>query len=236
MNPPANVAGPALIVIAKEPVPGRAKTRLSPPLSPEQGAWLAAAALDDTFAAVLETELPARRVAAFDGDPRGWVPAQFEVIAQVDGGLDRRLAAAFAEVGGPALLVGMDTPQLTPDLLDAALATLLGDGVDAVLGLAPDGGYWAIGFREPDAGALLGVPMSAETTGADQLERLHGLGLTVEMLPELRDFDSFDDALAVAAEAPGSHLAAAIDPIARGLGLGREPGETRQPDPASGGR
>ncbi|UJA19183.1 glycosyltransferase [Thermoleophilia bacterium SCSIO 60948] len=209
--------GAALIVIAKEPVPGRAKTRLSPPLAPEQGAWLAAAALDDTFAAVLEADSPARRVVAFDGDPRGWVPAQLEVVAQADGGLDRRLAAAFAEVGGPALLIGMDTPQVTPELLDASLAKLLEPGVDAVLGLAPDGGYWAIGFREPDPKALLGVPMSTDDTGAEQLARLRELGLATEMLPELRDFDTFEDALAVAAEAPGSHLAAAIAPIARAL-------------------
>src|SRR2546427_100221 len=71
---------------------------------------------------------------------------------------------------------------------------------DAVLGPAADGGWWALGLREPShAGALVGVPMSTEDTGARTLEALRGRGLRIGLLPELRDVDTADDAHAVAA-------------------------------------
>jgi SAM-dependent methyltransferase len=92
------------------------------------------------------------------------------------------------------LLVGMDTPQLTPGLLDQSWR-----GADAVLGLSEDGGFWAIGLRSADPHAVFdGIPMSSERTGAAQLARLSGLGLTVELLPPLRDVDLPVDAEAVA--------------------------------------
>ena len=103
-----------VIVIAKAPVPGRVKTRLTPPLSPTQAAALARAALEDTLAAVAAARLAGRRVVALDGDPDGWLPDGFELVAQRGGGLAQRLARAFEDVGGPALLIGMDTPQITP--------------------------------------------------------------------------------------------------------------------------
>ncbi len=202
--------GAALLVIAKAPVPGRVKTRLTPPCSPAEAAALAGAALADTLAAVAAAGggPERRRVLVLDGEPGDWVPGGFEVIPQRGGGLAERLAHAFADAGGPAVLVGMDTPQLTPALLDAALAAL--EGADAVYGPATDGGYWLIGLREPDERVFAGVPMSVETTGAEQLARLRELGLEVAELPALLDVDTVDDARAVAAEAPESRFAAAL--------------------------
>ena len=84
-----------LIVIAKEPVPGRVKTRLCPPCTPDDAARLAAAALADTFAAVQPAPADARTV-VLDGHPGGWIPAGFDVIPQRAGGLDARLALALA--------------------------------------------------------------------------------------------------------------------------------------------
>lgn len=197
-----------LLVIAKAPEPGRAKTRLCPPCTPEQAARLARASLADTLAAVAAT--PARRrVLALDGVPGPWLPDRVEVVPQRGEGLDERLASAFTAVDGPALLVGMDTPQVTPDLL-AGCARRLTRRVDAVLGPAADGGFWALGLREPDPTALLGVPMSTDRTGACQLDRLRRLGLRVARLPVLRDVDRIDDARAVAREAPSSRFAAAL--------------------------
>src|SRR5437764_2346559 len=98
----------ALLVLAKEPLPGRAKTRLTPPYTPWQAAELAGASLLDTLDAVARTPA-ARRVLVFDGDGRRWRPPGFELIEQRGAGLAERLAAAFSEVDGPALLVGMDT-------------------------------------------------------------------------------------------------------------------------------
>ncbi|GAA4629444.1 DUF2064 domain-containing protein [Actinoallomurus vinaceus] len=201
-------AATTLLVIAKRPVPGRVKTRLVPPYSFEQAAVLAEAALADTLRAVLAA--PAcRRVLVLDGRPGAWVPNGFEIVPQVTGGLDERLAAAFAEVSGPALLIGMDTPQITPDLL-----TVGWDGVDAWFGPAADGGFWALGLREPDPGLLQGVPMSTLVTGAVQRERLCSAGLRVADLPLLRDVDTAVDAAAVARIAPRTRFAACVRDLA----------------------
>lgn len=199
----------ALVVIAKAPVPGRSKTRLCPPCTPGQAARLAEAALADTLAAVAAT--PARRrLLALDGEPGRWLPPGFEIHAQRGDGLGARLADALQAAGGPALVVGMDTPQLTPALLAEAARLLLEPGVDAVLGPALDGGYWTIGLRRPDRRAFEGVPMSSASTGHAQLDRLASLGLRTSRLPALRDVDSFHDAEEVARCAPGSRFADAF--------------------------
>ncbi|GGV38816.1 glycosyl transferase [Actinomadura cremea] len=193
--------GTDLLVIAKEPVPGRVKTRLTPAYTPAEAAELAAAALADTLAAV--TAAPARRrTLVLDGAPGPWLPAGIAVLPQRGDGLDERLAHAFADAdaGRPLVLIGMDTPQVTPGLLAEAARAL--EGRDAVFGPAADGGFWLLGLRRPDASLLRGVPMSRPGTGAAQLSRLRGAGLRVALLPELTDVDTPPDALAVAAAAP----------------------------------
>lgn len=199
----------ALIVIAKAPAPGTSKTRLSPPLTMEGAARLAEAALRDTLECV-STAPARRRVLALEGAPGPWLPRGFDVVAQRGGGLDERLASAFEDVGGPALLVGMDTPQLRPDMLERAWVSLMHEGTDAVLGPAHDGGYWAIGLREPRRELLDGVPMSSADTCRAQLARLAEHGLSVCLLPPLRDVDLIEDARAVAALAPESRFASAL--------------------------
>ena len=200
----------ALIVIAKAPIPGRVKTRLCPPCTPQQAAAIAEAALVDTFAALSATEAT-RRVCVLDGDPGPWLPAGFEVIPQRGDGLDERLAAAFADVAEPAFLVGMDTPQLTPELLTASTRRLRAPGTDAVMGHTDDGGYWGIGLHRSWGGLFRGVPMSQDDTGALQLTRLQQEGLVVDDgLPRLRDVDHFSDATEVAALVPSGRFARAV--------------------------
>ena len=147
----------SVLVIAKSPVAGRVKTRLAPAFGLGGAAALARAALADTFEAV--RQIPARRrVLVLDGPAGHWVPPWLEVIPQAAGGLDLRLSAAFDAVAGsgPAVLVGMDTPQLGA----GAFAAFDPDREDACLGLAPDGGYWSIGFADPAQAraAISGVP------------------------------------------------------------------------------
>jgi uncharacterized protein len=202
---------PALIVIAKAPLPGRVKTRLCPPCTPAQAARLARAALADTLAACDSAAGAGRRVVALDGEPDGWLPGGWDVVEQRGDGLAERLAAAFADVGGPAFLVGMDTPQLTADRIEAGLAAL--GRADAVLAPAEDGGYWGIGLRAPDAAVFAGVPMSRADTGARQRARLAALGLRTTELEPLLDVDDIDDARAVAAAAPASRFAAELEAI-----------------------
>jgi rSAM/selenodomain-associated transferase 1 len=198
-----------LIVIAKSPVPGRSKTRLCPPCSPEQAAELAEGALADTLESVAATSC-AGRVLVLEGDPGDWLPSGFEVRSQAGGGLGERLDAAFLASPGPALLVGMDTPQISPELLTRSMSCLADEDVDAVIGLCPDGGYWAIGFREYLPGAFDGVPMSTSETGSAQITRLRDLGLRVMELEMLADVDFFEDAAAVAALRPEGRFAAIL--------------------------
>ncbi|MDT9695074.1 DUF2064 domain-containing protein [Streptomyces sp. P17] len=191
-----------LLVIAKEPRPGRVKTRLTPPFTPEEAAALAEAALADTLDVVART--PARRrVLVLDGTPGPWLPPGFDVVPQCAGGLDERLADAFGHCTGPALLIGMDTPQVTPELLTADFTDC-----DACFGPAEDGGFWALGLAAPDPSLLRGIPMSTPHTGTAQRARL--AGLRVRDLPVLRDVDTAYDARAVAGTAAGTRFAALL--------------------------
>lgn len=132
-----------LLVIAKEPRPGRVKTRLTPPFTPREAALLAEAALVDTLRTVAATPA-SRHVLVLEGAPGRWLPPGFDVVPQCAGGLDERLAAAFAGCEGPTLLIGMDTPQVTPELLTVDFADC-----DAYFGPAEDGGFWALGLATP---------------------------------------------------------------------------------------
>ena len=220
------------VVIAKEPVAGRVKTRLCPPCTPEQAASIAEASLADTLAAVGAAAVAdgSRQVIALDGAPGPWLPSDFEVIAQAGNGLDDRLTAAIGHClatapDSPVVLVGMDTPQLTPTHLHEAVALL--EHHDAVLGPAPDGGYWLIALRHLTDDAITGVPMSAPDTFERQHERLVACGYDVAVTRSLVDVDDVADALDVARLTQGSRFAAAVeDALARQPSTADEPGTT----------
>lgn len=210
----------AVVVLAKAPRPGRSKTRLHPACTPAEAAVLASAALFDTVLAVEAASIDGSRVLALDEPVPRLARPGWRTIAQRGDGLDERLASAFEDVGGPALLVGMDTPQVTPGLLELAVSRLRMPDVDAVLGDALDGGYWAIGLRRPIPSAFLGVPMSAPATAIETRARLRAAGLRAADLPKLRDVDTIEDAWAVARDAVvargagGSRFAATLSGMA----------------------
>ncbi len=221
MSPPLGGAparqGYQVVVMAKSPRPGLVKTRLCPPLRPEQAAGLAAAALMDTLDAV-EASGASQRVLALEGPPRDWLRPTFSVIPQRSGDLGARLAGAmedaWARVPLPMLLIGMDTPQLSGSLLDETAAVWedrnRAPSIDAVVGPAHDGGYWVIGVRRPVAGLFDGVEMSTPFTGEAQRRRLDALGVTWIGARGLRDVDDIADAVAVAALAPRTRFASAL--------------------------
>jgi len=215
-----------LVVIAKAPVPGLVKTRLTPPFTPHEAARLAEAALADTLDAAARAPF-ARRVLALAGasatlrDRRGtgparaeWLPPGFEVTGQRGQGLDERIAAAlddaYARLPVPVVLIGMDTPQVTPALLESVTRPLARGDADAVFGPARDGGFWLLGLRRPDPALILGVPMSQTHTGRGQLSRLLRASLRVRLARELIDVDTAADAREVAREAPDSRFAATL--------------------------
>lgn len=202
-----------VLVVAKAPVAGFAKTRLTPDFSPEEAAELAAAALLDTLAAVRDSAVR-HRIVAWTGDlsraPRSdeihSALADFQMVGQRGGPLGQRLAAAFADVaalGKPVLQIGMDTPQASSQLLEDCTRRLLA-GEDAVLGPAADGGWWALGLMRPSAARVLAsVPMSTPRTGELTCAALRSHGCSVTMLPTLCDVDTAADAAAVAAAHEG---------------------------------
>lgn len=199
-----------LVVIAKECLPGKVKTRLNPPLTLEQAAEVAAASLGDTLLAT--NSLPAsRRILLFDGNRPPVGSEQFDVIPQTTGPLDERIAALFDLVTGPTVLIGMDTPQVVRDDLAPAFDGEWPDDVDAWYGASTDGGFWALGLRDPDGSLVRGVPMSQDDTGAHQLARLADAGLRVSRLRTLTDVDHIEDAIAAAAAAPDGRFAAVLN-------------------------
>lgn len=217
-----------LLVVAKAPVPGLAKTRLTPPATPRQAAEIAAAALLDTLDAVRRTPR-AVPVVALTGD-LGQACAEAElrsalarttVLPQRGDGFADRLANAHADVadrypGLPVVQIGMDTPQVTPELL-AGTAALLHDG-DIVLGPAEDGGWWSLGLRDPRrAAALRDVPMSRGDTAARTLAALARRGTDAMITATLSDVDTIDDAFRLATAIPDSRFAAAVSAAAAGV-------------------
>jgi uncharacterized protein len=198
-----------LLVIAKAPVPGRVKTRLQPPCTPIEAARIARAALTDTLDAALAVD-GVEPVLVLDGRPGPWLPDGVRVVPQSHGTLGQRLDAAFAGAGGPAVLIGMDTPQVSSAMLAYAVRSLARPEVDAVFGEAGDGGWWIAGLNDHVPDTFAPVETSTAHTGRAQRLRLRALGMRITELPRLRDVDTFDDALAVANDAPDRRFAAAV--------------------------
>lgn len=212
-----------LVVLAKAPVAGRVKTRLCPPANEWQAARIAAAALLDTLDAVRATP-GAQPVLALSGDLDKAERAVeikaalcgIPVVAQHGATLGQRIAAAHrdAEVLGPGravVQIGMDTPQVTADLLRRCHRRLSIPGTDAVLGPTEDGGWWVLGLRDPlEAGCIAGVATSRADTGVCTARALQERGLRVAQLPQLTDVDTPMDAFRVARQAPHTRFAAAV--------------------------
>jgi len=221
------VAAGAVLVVAKAPVAGRAKTRLAAHVGDAAAADLAACALLDVVSAVSAAGV--RLLVALTGELAAAARAEqvraaldpAEVFDQRGDGFADRLAYAHADArdrvadGVPVLQVGMDTPQLTPSLVVESLRTAAAH--DVVLGPADDGGWWGLAVRDPEwAGVLREVPMSRTDTGELTLRALRRLGVDVALLPALRDVDTWADARHVARLAPASRFAAAVTAAAPG--------------------
>lgn len=229
-NAPAMESPRVVIVLAKAPVAGRAKTRLVPQVTPQGAAAVAAAALLDTLDAA--RGVPGARVlVALEGDVRDAERADelaaalehVTVVRQRGDSLGERIAAAHDDAarlapGAITVQIGMDTPQVDAALLTDALG-LVATHADAALGLALDGGWWAMALADPShAGVITDVPTSRDDTGEATLAALRaghpGLrpGRVLE-LPPLSDVDTAADAAVVAALVPHGRFALAVDDL-----------------------
>ena len=203
----------SVLVVAKAPVPGLAKTRLAAGVGEDVAAEIAAAALLDTLDAVADAPVAARVVAltgnlddAKRSDEIRSRLADFIVVTQHGEGFADRLAnahldAAAATGGLPVLQIGMDTPQVSPELIGRCAQSLADH--NTVLGMARDGGWWVLGVTDAaTADCLRDVPMSAPDTGAVTLAALRHTVKHVELLCELADVDTLDDVVEVRRACP----------------------------------
>ena len=197
----------AILIIAKAPVPGRVKTRLQPPFTPEEAALLAEAALRDTLDAAAGAAWlgVALDLCGLPATPE-WIIG--EAFPQSAGTLGDRLDAAFAHARTrtslPILLLGMDTPQVTKADLLATLTPL--EVADFSLGLAADGGFWTLAARGDVPPVFRGIPMSQADTGELTRAELANHG-TVAFAPVLEDVDDAASAARVAQRQPDSRFA-----------------------------
>jgi rSAM/selenodomain-associated transferase 1 len=180
-------------LFARRAAAGSVKTRLSPALPPALSATLYRALLEDTFAAMRHAHADQRLV--FWADEPGAAPPDFLPRSQAGGDLGERLAAAFDDLlfahGDHALVLGSDTPALTPAHLDAALRLL--DRHDVVLGPSPDGGYWCVGLTRRTPELFEGIPWSTPAVLARTLERARDAVRSVALTAPLEDLDTPTD-------------------------------------------
>jgi glycosyltransferase A (GT-A) superfamily protein (DUF2064 family) len=210
------VKSAGLLIMAKVPIPGLVKTRLSPPCTPTEAAAVAEAALRDTLTSALLCERPV--TLALDGPPGRWLPCGVRVVPQATGDFNRRLAAAWSCLPGGGVQIGMDTPQVQPSMLRRALDAVQTCG--SVFGPASDGGWWLLGLSRPYDAIFSGVAMSTSSTGRRQLERMRQLGLRPHLLPTLTDIDTWTTARDVATRIPRSRTASVVAHISRRLSAG----------------
>ena len=208
------MSGAAILIVAKAPVPGVAKTRLAPRYGPCGAAYLAAASLLDT----LRTARRVTGVTVFvaqTGDLRGAVRRD-ELQAELNGctvfcqrgeSFAERLVHAHvttAALGMDRVVqIGMDTPQVGVDRLAEALDQLDPAGDRCVLGDAADGGWWAFGtVFARGSRTLATIPMSCPDTGARTRSALRDDGLDVVALDILSDVDEPGDVARVGRMCP----------------------------------
>lgn len=184
-----------LVVFAREPVPGRVKTRLAEALGAGPAASVYTSLLDHTIATARRSAVEIVISLAEDPHP-GWGPATGgRVEIQGRGDLGRRMAECFrrrfAEGTARAVIVGSDIASLRPDHIAAAFAVL--DGPPVVLGPAADGGYWLVGQRAPGLDLFSGVPWSSPDTLTATRSRLRTLGVEWSEIETLTDIDTVED-------------------------------------------
>jgi rSAM/selenodomain-associated transferase 1 len=192
----ARVRATRIVIFAKAPVAGKAKTRLIPALGEEGAARLAREMLADTVreavASGLEVELCATPAPA-DAEWKPFLP-HINATDQGDGDLGERLARAAARVieeDENILLIGTDCPELGRARLKAAADAL--ERCDAVLYPVADGGYALLGLRYFDASIFRGIAWSTASVAVETKARIETLGWSLHVGETLRDIDEPED-------------------------------------------
>jgi rSAM/selenodomain-associated transferase 1 len=185
----------ALLVVAKRPAPGQTKTRLVPPLAPEEAAALYECFLRDTLALIRRVPDVQRVLAYLPAGARGYfakLAPDFEHVCQQGSDLGTRLDNAlthYLHLGYERVaIMNSDAPTLPVASLIAAFQSLT-DDVDVALGPCDDGGYYLIALKKPAPRLLREVRMSTPSVVADTLMLAAEEGLRVQLLPTWYDVD-----------------------------------------------
>lgn len=209
-----------VLVVAKAPLPGRAKTRLVPPLDANRAAELQAALLLDTIDSCLAEGFEPSVLAVDAGDRAALrrVVDGTPVLAQDGHGLADALRLGIRRhvASGPVAIVSSDVPGLPSGSLARAFAALA-DGADVVLGPADDGGYWLVAMREPHDAPFTEIPWSTAAVLDVTRRRCADAGLRLRMIECWRDVDTAVDLAALAArvdELPGRRTSALLRELA----------------------
>ena len=185
-----------LAIFAKTPLPGQVKTRLTPPLSPEQGAELYRCMLLDTVARA--GTLHVDTFIFYHGNEQYFreVAPDVALIPQHESCLGGRLERAFAALSAKGyearVVIGTDAPDLPLAFIEEAF-TELESGRDVVFGPAEDGGYYLVALRGAHGDLFRDIPWSGPQVLERSLERAREAGLTVALLPTWYDVDGFED-------------------------------------------
>ncbi len=190
----------AIAVMAKASAPGRCKTRLVPPLTPEEAAGLNTAFLRDIADNLLSASAHANIAPVMAFAPAGsaaffreTLPAQIgllETVAPTFGECLHSAAASLLEGGHEAVcLLNSDSPTLPAAYPVAAATALAAPGDRIVLGPSTDGGYYLIGLKHPHRRLFEDIDWSTERVAAQTIERARETGLAVHLLPSWYDVD-----------------------------------------------
>jgi rSAM/selenodomain-associated transferase 1 len=183
----------ALIVVAKRPAPGKAKTRLCPPLTAELASGLYESFLLDTLDQMRQVR-DAQHIIAYLDEPDYFqrLAPDFELIPQegsnLGSRLDNALTSTLSRGYERVTIMDSDSPTLPADYLSQAFR-LLSDGADVVLGPCDDGGYYLIGSTRPVPRLLREVQMSTPTVMAETIALAEEMGLSLVTLPAWYDID-----------------------------------------------
>jgi rSAM/selenodomain-associated transferase 1 len=184
----------ALLVVAREPVPGRTKTRLCPPLTPEEAARLYEMFLLDTLEIMRQVPGVDRFIVYLPEGAEGYFRAlapDFKLIPQIGSSLGVRLDNALSRCLNTgyehAVIMDSDSPSLPSDYVRMAFSKLASS--DGVIGPCEDGGYYLIGLNRPAPSLLRNVRMSTSKVMADTLLLAENEGLRMSLLPRWYDVD-----------------------------------------------
>jgi rSAM/selenodomain-associated transferase 1 len=192
-----------VVVVAKEPVPGKVKTRLTPEISAAEAADLYRCFLLDRIKGIGSLTGVDRAVAYTPEDAVGafnTLPLDgFELFPQRGADLGERLNNIFLDKlsnGYQAVsIVDSDSPDLPNSLIKESLQLLLTQQAEVVFGPCHDGGYYLVGMRKPHPELFRNIPWSGRDVLSTSLEKSRALNLDVKLLSFWNDLDTFEDLL-----------------------------------------